>query len=159
MIAVRLDRCFRSAVDALNVIAGFKRRRISLVLLDLGDCTGNGVSEFILTVLAACAQFEHHLFSERIPATKANLRRTNRHQGGLRPFGWVLGEATGSGKARTLVPDPAEQQAILDIVAMRNTGMTLMAIRDAIRAQGFAISHQSVANIVERHQLVAEAAE
>jgi putative DNA-invertase from lambdoid prophage Rac len=28
MIAVRLDRCFRSAVDALNVIEGFKRRRI-----------------------------------------------------------------------------------------------------------------------------------
>jgi hypothetical protein len=36
--------------------------------------------------------------------------------------------------------------------------MTLMAIRDAMRGQGFAISHQSVANIVQRHQLVAEAA-
>jgi DNA invertase Pin-like site-specific DNA recombinase len=119
--------------------------------LGLGDCTGNGVSELILTVLAACAQFEHQLISERIAATKADLRRANKHQGGLRRFGWVLGEATGSGKARTLVPDLAEQQAILDIVAMRNTGMTLMAIRDAIRAQGFAISHQSVANIVERH--------
>ena len=65
MIAVRLDRCFRSAVDALNVIEGFKRRRITLVLLDLGDCTGNGVSELILTVLAACAQFEHHLEPQR----------------------------------------------------------------------------------------------
>jgi hypothetical protein len=33
--------------------------------LDLGDCTGNGVSELILTVLAACAQFEHHLEPQR----------------------------------------------------------------------------------------------
>jgi putative DNA-invertase from lambdoid prophage Rac len=159
MIAVRLDRCFRSAVDALNVIEGFKRRRITLVLLDLGECTGNGVSELILTVLAACAQFEHHLISERIAATKANLRRANKHQGGLKPFGWTLGEATGSGRARALVPDLGEQQAIIDIVEMRNAGMTLMAIRDIMRGQGHRISHQSVANIVQRHQLVAEAAE
>jgi hypothetical protein len=34
-----------------------------------------------------------------------------------------------------------------------------MAIRDAMRAQGHQMSHQSVANIVQRHQLVAEAAE
>ena len=80
MIAVRLDRCFRSAVDALNVIEGFKRRRITLVLLDLGDCTGNGVSELIVTVPAACAQFEHHLISEWIAATKANLRRAREKQ-------------------------------------------------------------------------------
>src|ERR1700755_940794 len=104
MIAVRLDRCFRSAVDALNVIEGFKRHRITLVLLDLGDCTGNGVNELILTVLAACAQFEHYLIGDRIAATKADLRRANKRQGGLRPLGWVLGEAPGSGKARTLVP-------------------------------------------------------
>jgi DNA invertase Pin-like site-specific DNA recombinase len=121
------------------------------VLLDLGECTGNGVSELILTVLAACAQFEHHLISERIAATKANLRRANKHQGGLRPFGWTLGEATGSDKPRTLVPDLAEQQAILDIVAMRSAGITLMAIRDTLRGQGFAISHQSVANLCARH--------
>jgi putative DNA-invertase from lambdoid prophage Rac len=161
MIAVRLDRCFRSAVDALNVIEGFKRRRIRLVLLDLGDCTGNGVSELILTVLAACAQFEHHLISERIAATKANLRRANKHQGGLRPYGWTLGAATGTGKARTLIPDLAEQAAIGAILEMRARGETLMAIRDVLRAQGFAISHQSVANILERQQrdLVAEAAE
>jgi putative DNA-invertase from lambdoid prophage Rac len=159
MIAVRLDRCFRSAVDALNVIEGFKRRRITLVLLDLGECTGNGVSELILTVLAACAQFEHHLISERIAATKANMRRANKHQGGLKPFGWTLGECAGPGRARSLVPDLAEQQAILDIVAMRDAGMTLMAIRDTLRGQGHRISHQSVANIIERQCQLAEAAE
>jgi putative DNA-invertase from lambdoid prophage Rac len=159
MIALRLDRCFRSAVDALNVIEGFKRRKIGLVLLDLGDCSNGGVSELILTVLAGCAQFEHHLISERIAATKANLRRANKHMGGLRPFGWTLGAASGPGKARTLIPDLAEQQAILDIVAMRSSGMTLMAIRDTMRAQGHQISHQSVANIVQRQCQLAEAAE
>jgi hypothetical protein len=67
--------------------------------------------------------------------------------GGLRPFGWALGETSGPGRARSLVPDLAEQQTSLDIVAMRDAGMTLMAIRDTLRGQGFAISHQSVQNI------------
>jgi hypothetical protein len=33
---------------------------------------------------------------------------------------------------------------------LRSSGKSLMAIRDMIRAQGFAISHQSVANILAR---------
>jgi putative DNA-invertase from lambdoid prophage Rac len=160
IIAAKMDRCFRSAFDALATIEGFKKRRISLWLLDLGgDVSGNGISELIMTVLAAVAQFERSLISERIASAKANLRRNNRHQGGKRPFGYSYGETTGSGRARDLVPDAAEQAAIANIVQMRNAGMTLMAIRDTMRAQGHHISHQSVANIVQRHQLVAEAAE
>jgi hypothetical protein len=78
--------------------------------------------------------------------------------GGLRPFGWALGETSGPGRARSLVPDLAEQQTILDIVAMRDAGMTLMAIRDTLRGQGFAISHQSVQNILTRHAAAGAAA-
>jgi putative DNA-invertase from lambdoid prophage Rac len=159
VIASRMDRCFRSSIDALQVIETFKSRKISLWLLDLGgDVSGNGISELIVTILAATAQFERTLISERIRDAKRQLRRQGRHQGGDRPFGWQFGDANGHGRARELVPDPIEQAAIADIVAMREQGMTLMAIRDTLRGQGFAISHQSVANIVQRHQLVAEAA-
>jgi hypothetical protein len=52
--------------------------------------------------------------------------------------------------ARALIPEPSEQQAIADMVAMRNAGDSLMVIRDAIWAKAFAISHQSVANILAR---------
>jgi putative DNA-invertase from lambdoid prophage Rac len=151
VIAAKMDRCFRSAFDALATIESFKRRKISLWLLDLGgDVSGNGISELIMTVLAAVAQFERSLISERIKDAKRNLRRGNKHQGGKRPFGWQFGEANGHGRARELVPDEAEQAAIADIVSMRAQGGTLMDIRDAMRGQGFAISHQSVANIVAR---------
>jgi putative DNA-invertase from lambdoid prophage Rac len=158
VIAAKMDRCFRSAFDALGTIEGFKRRKISLWLLDLGgDVSGNGISELIMTVLAAVAQFERSLISERIKDAKRNLRRGNKHQGGKRPFGWQFGETNGHGRARELVPDEAEQVAITDIVAMRGTGATLMAIRDRLRGQGFAISHQSVANILSRYALEAAA--
>jgi putative DNA-invertase from lambdoid prophage Rac len=147
-----------SAFDALTTIEGFKRRKISLWLLDLGgDCSGNGISELIVTVLAATAQFERSLISERIKDAKRNLRRGNKHQGGKRPFGWQFGEANGHGRARELIPDEDEQAAIEDIVVMREVGRTLMDIRDTLRGRGFQISHQSVANIVARHALEAPA--
>jgi putative DNA-invertase from lambdoid prophage Rac len=153
MIAAKMDRCFRSAFDALATIEGFKRRKISLWLLDLGgDVSGNGISELIMTVLAAVAQFERSLISERIKDAKRNLRRGNKHQGGKRPFGWQFGEVNGHGRARELVPDDAEQAAIADIVSMRGAGATLMDIRDTLRGRGFAISHQSVANILARQE-------
>jgi putative DNA-invertase from lambdoid prophage Rac len=139
VIAAKMDRCFRSAFDALGTIEGFKRHKISLWLLDLGgDVSGNGISELIMTVLAAVAQFERSLISERIKDAKRNLRRGNKHQGGKRPFGWKFGQVNGHGRARELIPDDAEQEAIADIVSMRGAGATLMHIRDAMRERGFA---------------------
>ena len=91
---------------AVQTIADFKRRKISLWLLDLGnDCSGNGISELITTVLAAVAQFERGLISERIKDAKANLRRAGKHQGGGRPFGWQFGKVNGHGRARELSPE------------------------------------------------------
>jgi len=150
VIAAKMDRVFRSALDASRTIEDFKRRHIALWLLDLGDVSGNGVSELIVTVLAAVAQFERTLISERIKDAKRNLRRGNRHQGGSRPFGYRFGRANGHGKARELIPDPAEQAALADIVAMRAEGKSLMTIRDAMRARGHRISHQLVANTIAR---------
>ena len=110
VIAAKLDRMFRNALDALQTIQTFKRQRISLWLLDLGDVC-NGANELIVTVLAAVAQHERGLISERIREAKANLRRHNRHQGGGRPFGYRFGAANGHGRARELIPDPDEQAA------------------------------------------------
>ena len=151
VIAAKMDRVFRSAPDALRTIEDFKRRSIALWLLDLGDVSGNGVSELIVTVLAAAAQFERTLISERIKDAKRNLRRSNRHQGGSRPFGYRFGKPNGHGKARELIPHPDEQAAVADIVALRAEGKSLMTIRDAMRDRGFQISHQLVANTCARH--------
>lgn len=153
VIAAKMDRCFRSAFDALETIKNFKREKISLWLLDLGgDVSGNGISELIATVLAAVAQFERTLFSERIRDAKRNLRRAGRDQGGNRPFGFQFGAVTGAGKARDLVPDAAEQAAIADMVALRAAGKSLVAIRAAMHARGFRICKQSVWNILSRQE-------
>jgi hypothetical protein len=74
---------------------------------------------------------------------------------GKRPFGWRYGEATGTGRARDLIPDPDEQVAIAEIVALRSAGQSLVAIRDALR--GFSLCKQSVANILFRQEAGAAA--
>jgi DNA invertase Pin-like site-specific DNA recombinase len=149
VVAAKMDRCFRSAFDALETIASFERRKISLWLLDLGnDCSGNGISELIVTVLAAVAQFERSLISERIKDAKRQLRATGRHQGGDAPFGWrVVKEGPDEGK---LVPDPEEQRALEDMARMKAEGASLRTIANTLKARGLTISHQSVKRALDR---------
>ena len=151
VIAAKLDRVFRSALDALETIEAFKRRKISLWLLDLGgDCSGNGISELVLTIMSAVAQFERARIGERIADAKAAMRHNGLHQGGTRPFGFRRGASVGPGKTYKLVEDEDEQAAIATIKTMRASGASLMAIRDTLRARGFRISHESVRKILAR---------
>lgn len=101
--------------------------------------------------MSAVAEFDRKRISERVRDSKAQLRHDGRHQGGTRPFGYQLGEMNGHGRARELVPDEREQQAIREILARRRKGETLMQVRDQLRAKGFAISHQLVRDIGLRH--------
>ena len=56
VIASKLDRLFRSALDALSVVEELKRRGVALHLLDLGGyVNGNGLSKLFLTIAAAFA--------------------------------------------------------------------------------------------------------
>jgi DNA invertase Pin-like site-specific DNA recombinase len=156
VIAAKLDRVFRSALDALETIEAFKRRKISLWLLDLGgDCSGNGISELVLTIMSAVAQFERARIGERIADAKAAMRHNGLHQGGRRPFGWKFGEGVARGRTHKLVEDEAEQAAIADMRAMRANGASLIEIRDHLRARGFTISHESVRQILNRAETAA----
>jgi DNA invertase Pin-like site-specific DNA recombinase len=123
--------------------------RVSLWLLDLGgDVSGNGISEMILTILAAVAQFERARIGERIRDARAYMRQQGRHLGGTRPFGYRLDP--GENGKPMLVPEPTEQAAIARMRAMRRAGATLMAIRDVMRSHGFPISHETVRQVLAR---------
>jgi DNA invertase Pin-like site-specific DNA recombinase len=63
--------------------------------------------------------FERSLISERMVAAKAQMRHQGLLQGGKAPFGYKLGELAGHGRTRHLLPDPAQQEAI---VTMRGCG-------------------------------------
>lgn len=130
VITPKLDRMFRSALDALDVLAKLKARNVSLHMIDLGgDVTGNGISKLVFTILSAVAEAERDRIRERVTQVKRDQRQRNRYLGGIVPFGFRVGE-DGS-----LVPDATEQALIAHARALRADGATLRAIQAVIEAQ------------------------
>jgi putative DNA-invertase from lambdoid prophage Rac len=143
VIAAKLDRLFRSALDALKVVESLKTRGVKLHLLDLGgDIAGNGLSKLFLTIAAAFAEAERDRIRERIGQVKADQKARGRYLGGKIPFGFRRGE---SGE---LVPHEGEQEAVREMVALRSQGKPLRAIAEAVRTKGLKISHEGVAGVL-----------
>jgi putative DNA-invertase from lambdoid prophage Rac len=143
VIAPKLDRLFRSALDALQTVQVLRERGVSLHLLDLGgDISGNGLSKLFLTIAAAFAEAERDRIRERIGQVKADQKARGRYLGGLKPFGYRIGD---DGE---LVPDEAEQAAIKRMAAMRKRGKSLRAIAAAMTAKGHKLSHEGVAKVL-----------
>ena len=139
----KLDRLFRSALDALKVVENLKTRGVKLHLLDLGgDIAGNGLSKLFLTIAAAFAEAERDRIRERIGQVKADQKARGRYLGGKVPFGFRRGD---DGE---LVPHEAEQEAIREMVALRAQGKALRAIAEAVQAKGHRISHEGVAGVL-----------
>lgn len=93
IITPKLDRMFRSALDALNVLGRLKATDVALHMIDLGgDVTGNGISKLVFTILSAVAEAERDRIRERVAVVKADQRARGRYLGGKLPFGWRLGD-------------------------------------------------------------------
>jgi putative DNA-invertase from lambdoid prophage Rac len=139
VITAKLDRMFRSALDALDVLGRLKQAGVSLHMIDLGgDTTGNGVSKLVFTILSAVAEAERDRTRERITEVKRDQRQRGRYLGGRPPFGWRIGEAG------ELVPVPEQQAAIRRMRKLKDQGLALRVIADTMTASGMQISHVGV---------------
>lgn len=107
LVVAKLDRLGRSALDVLTVAKLAAAHGWSLVVLDLGLDTATPVGRFTLTALAAVAELERNLVSERTRDAMAAARAR-----GVR-----------LGRPVTL-PDEVRDR----IVAMRDDAMTYRAI-------------------------------
>ena len=108
VIASKLDRMFRSAVDAINMFDVFKERGVDLVLFDIShEPVSTGVGKLIMTILAAVADMERVRIKERT----ADGRRAKKAKGGVIgkvPFGF---RKVGEGRAAVMEPDERELAA------------------------------------------------
>lgn len=147
--ACKLDRMFRSALDALDVLQQLTERHIALFLLDLGgDVTGvqgNGAAKLVFTILAAVAEAERDRIRERVASVKADQREQSRYLGGRVPFGYRVGELG------ELVEDAGQQTALKACREARDAGATLRAIlADLERDHGYKLSLSGLAAILAR---------
>jgi DNA invertase Pin-like site-specific DNA recombinase len=143
VIAAKLDRLFRSALDALQSVEELKARGVSLILLDLGgDISGNGLSKLFLTIAAAFAEAERDRIRERVSQTKKDQKDRGRYLGGKIPFGYRVADGG-------LVKVPGEQAIIAEAVDMRSRDMPLRTIQAEIADRhGRKLSLDAVSRIV-----------
>ena len=145
IVCAKLDRMFRSALDALNMVKAFKDKGVSLHLIDLGgDVAGNGISKMFFTIIAAVAEAEKERIVQRILDVKTDQRRRGKHLGGSRPFGYQVNEGG------ELIEDEKEQGAIGKARAMHATGSSLRNIQAALVADGHKLSHVAVSRFLKR---------
>ena len=150
LVAAKLDRLFRSALDALQVVEQLKAKGVSLVLLDLGgDISGNGLSKLFLTIAAAFAEAERDRIRERVTQVKQDQRQRGRYLGGKPPYGYRIGEDGG------LEPVPAQQEAIRHARELRAAGKALRAIQAALAEKhGEQISLDALSRLVGKRPAV-----
>ena len=145
LITPKLDRMFRSALDALDVLGQIQKRGVTLHMIDLGgDVTGNGISKLVFTILSAVAEAERDRIRERIRDVKADQRQRQRYLGGKLPFGWRVGQ---DGE---LVEVPEQQAAVKRARKLRAKGLSLRAIAADLSEKGFRLSHEGVKRVVSQ---------
>ena len=145
LITPKLDRMFRSALDALDVLGQIQKRGVILHMVDLGgDVTGNGISKLVFTILSAVAEAERDRIRERIRDVKADQRQRQRYLGGKVPFGWKVGRDGG------LVEVPEQQAAVKRARKLRAKGLSLRAIAADLGKKGIRLSHEGVKRVVRQ---------
>jgi site-specific DNA recombinase len=149
IVALKLDRLFRNAVDALSHVEEWEQAGIALHLVDMGGQsvnTGSSMGKMLITMLAGFAEFERNMIAER---TTAALRHKRAHGEVYNhtPYGYKAFDGS-------LVPDPREQAIIARMASLRADGISYHGIADTLNAeqvptkQGGVWRSQTVKNIV-----------
>jgi site-specific DNA recombinase len=130
VIALKLDRLFRNAADALATTEEWNRIGVRLHLVDLGGSsvdTSSSTGRMFLTMLAAFAEFERNVIGERTSAALQHLSASGKVLGQA-PFGFdVIGSR--------LVVNDAEQAVLARLRAMRSAGGTFRGIAATLNAE------------------------
>jgi DNA invertase Pin-like site-specific DNA recombinase len=90
VVALKLDRLFRDAADALNQMRAWDRAGIALHLVDMGGQTLNtatAMGRMFLTMTAAFAELERNLIAERTQAALL-YKKSKRLVYGAIPYGY-----------------------------------------------------------------------
>lgn len=155
ILALKLDRLFRSATDALIVAQELKQRGVALILLDLGTDAVNGDSgtgKLVFTMMAAIAELERTRIAERVTAGKAAKRASGGYLGGVVPYGY---RRAGQGKESMLEPDEEQQTVITTILRGHRAGMSLRQIKSLIASMHptAKVSHVTIGKVIARAEV------
>lgn len=136
IMAAKLDRMFRSAVDALSQLDELKSRQIDLILLDSGTepVMTSATGRLFFGMLAQFAEFERQRIRERVIEGKASKRSSGGFTGGHAPYGKAI---AGNGRSAKLIDDSCELEAIRVARDRLASGQGYNAIARDLTALGY----------------------
>jgi putative DNA-invertase from lambdoid prophage Rac len=144
IIGLKLDRLFRDAGDAVQTLKHLRKRKVGLILRDLGlgDLTGSNVSGLIFGLLASVADFERSRIAERIKEAKAYQKAQGRFLGGKVPFGYLPVERSEGDAVRSYLEplEPIHEEAR----RLRAQGYSTRLAAGHFRAIGHSVSPSGV---------------
>lgn len=129
VVALKLDRLFRDAVDCLQSVREWDRTEVALHLVDLGGQTVNTASasgRFMLTVLAGAAEMERNLIRERT-SQAMRFKRDRGDRLGATPLGFRT-PTPGS----PMEPVAVEIETVNCMLELRGRGLTFRAVADEL---------------------------
>lgn len=90
IVAAKLDRLFRSAIDALQTVETFAKKKIDLILVDIGldPVNKNGAAKMFFSILSVVAEFERERIAERMNDGRAAKKAQGMRISGHAPYGF-----------------------------------------------------------------------
>ena len=151
VVALKLDRLFRDAVDAMGKSKEWDAAGVSLHLVDMGGQainTGSAMGRFFLTMMAGFAELERNLISERTSAALQHKIAQGEHVGAP-PMGFDMVEGA-------LVENQEELATVKRIKELRAEGYTLRRVAAILTEEGYPTKRggswgpATVSNILKR---------
>lgn len=130
VVALKLDRLFRNAKDALNTADEWQEKGVSLHLVDMGGQsinTGSTTGKLFFTMLAGFAEFERNTIADRITSALQHKKATGRVYNHV-PFGFTRTDE------KMLVENEGEQAVIVRMKSLRTTGESFSSIANTLNA-------------------------
>jgi DNA invertase Pin-like site-specific DNA recombinase len=130
VVAMKLDRLFRDAADALNQTRTWDKAGIALHLVDMGGQTLNtatAMGRFFLNIMAGFAELERNLIAERTGTAMAH-KKVHREVYSPTPYGYDR-------QGDALKQNPGELKTVAQIRQWRSAGWTLGRIAQELTQQ------------------------
>jgi DNA invertase Pin-like site-specific DNA recombinase len=150
VVVYKLDRIFRSTVDALETTKAFEKWGVSFHSIEETLDTRSAMGRFFFTLAAALAEMERRLVGERTKAALAHKRSKSEKTGGDIPFGYDLAHGL-------LAKNDEEQRVIRVIRRLHKQGLSLRRICSELEREGYktkrgnAVWHpETIAHIIRR---------
>ncbi len=130
IVVYKLDRIFRSTVDALETTKMFDKWGVSFHSIEETLDTQSAMGRFFFTLTAALAEMERRIIGERTKAALSHKRSRNEKTGGDVPYGYDLTPAG------ILIKNHTEQKGIRLIRRLHQKGYSLRRVCKELEQEG-----------------------